>query len=130
MLSPLSARKAEKLGYKNVKVFHAGIPAWKKAGNIVVSNSANIEHLNKTEAPYILLDLRSKGQIEKGHLPKAVAAADAKVDALKAQFPSYKAAPIILYNQNGNVAKATEAYKTIAGWGYSQVSILQGGFEG
>jgi len=130
VLSPLSARKAEKLGYKNVKVFHAGIPAWKKAGNIVVSNSANIEHLNKTEAPYILLDLRSKGQIEKGHLPKAVAAADAKVDALKAQFPSYKAAPIILYNQNGNVAKATEAYKTIAGWGYSQVSILQGGFEG
>ena len=49
----LSARKAEKLGYKNVKVFEAGWPAWKKAGHIVVSDIANIKNLNKLEAPYM-----------------------------------------------------------------------------
>jgi len=128
VLSPLAARKAEKLGYKNIKVFHAGLPAWKKAGNLVVSNTANIENLNKQEASYILLDLRSKAQIEKGHIPKAVAAVDGKVDNLKAQFPSLKAATIILYNQDGKLDAATAAYKAIAQWGYNQVSILDGGF--
>ena len=63
----------EKLGYKKVKVFHAGMPAWKKAGNITVSNIAAIENYDKRDLSYILLDLRSAKQIEKGHLPKAVA---------------------------------------------------------
>lgn len=130
MLSPLAARKAEKLGYKNVKVFHAGIPAWKKAGNLLVSTPANIAKLNKADASYILLDLRSKAQIEKGHIPKAVAAPDGNVEALKAQFPKYKKATIILYNQDGNLASAKDPAKTINGWGYKQVTVLGGGFEG
>lgn len=130
MLSPLAARKAEKLGYKNVKVFHAGIPAWKKAGHLLVSTAANIEKLNKVDASYILLDLRSKDQIEKGHIPKAVAAPDGNVEAMKAQFPTYKKAVIILYNQDGNIDAAKAPAKTIAGWGYKQVTVLGGGFAG
>jgi len=128
VLSPLAARKAEKLGYKNIKVFHAGLPAWKKAGHLVVSNTANIENLNKVEASYILLDLRSKSQIEKGHIPKAVAAANGNVDVLKAQFPPFKGATIILYSQDGNLKAANEPFKTLVQWGYNQVSILDGGF--
>lgn len=129
MLSPLAARKAEKLGYKNVKVFHAGMPAWKKAGNLVVSNIANIEYLDKNKVSYILLDLRSKDQIKKGHLPNAVAAAEGKVEALKGQFPKYKKASIILCNQHGSLDAAKDAFKTVTGWGYKQVSILTGGFD-
>jgi rhodanese-related sulfurtransferase len=130
VLSPLSARKAEKLGYKNVKVFHAGMPAWKKSGGLVVSNLANLDKLNKIDASYILLDLRSKDQIEKGHIPKAVAAVDGKVAVLKDQLPKYKKAAIILYNQKGDLQAAKDAYKTLAGLGYKQVSILDGGFAG
>lgn len=129
MLSPLAARKAEKLGYTNVKVFHAGMPAWKKAGNLVLSNMANIANLDKNQVSYIVLDLRSKDQIEQGHLPNAVAAVDGKVEALKSQFPKYKKAQIILCNQDGNLAPAKETFKTIVGWGYKQVSMLQGGFS-
>lgn len=130
MLSPLAARKAEKLGYKNVKVFHAGLPAWKKAGHVVVSNAANIKKLDKVDASYILLDLRPKDQIAKAHIPKAVAAPDGNVEALKAQFPKYKKAVIILYNQDGNLASAKAPFKAITGWGYKQVSVLGGGFAG
>jgi rhodanese-related sulfurtransferase len=130
VLSPLSARKAEKAGYKNVKVFHAGIPAWKKAGHVVVSNMAQIDYLNKINGSYILLDLRSQDKIKKGHIPKAVAAADGKVDTLKTQFPKYKKAPIILYNEDGNLDAAKAAYKAVVGWGYNQVSILDVGFAG
>jgi len=130
VLSPLSARKAEKAGYKNAKVFHAGIPAWKKAGHVLVSNIAQISYLNKIKGSYVLLDLRSQDRIKKGHIPNAVAAADGKLATLKAQFPKYKKAAVILYNEDGNLASAKAAYKAVAGWGYKHVSILQGGFAG
>jgi rhodanese-related sulfurtransferase len=125
----LSARRAEKLGYKNVKVFEAGWPAWKKAGHIAVSNIENIENLNRLEATYILLDLRPEAQMVNGHIPRAIAATDGKVDHLKAQLPSFKGAAIILYDQDGDLNAATAPHKTIAQWGYSQVSILDGGFR-
>ncbi len=125
----MSARKAEKLGYKNVKVFHAGLPAWKKAKKLIVSNTKNLKRLKKLDASYILLDLRSPDRIKKGHIPKAVAAPDGNVEALKDQFPKYKKAAIILYNQDGDVAAAKKAFEAIRGWGYSQVSILIGGLD-
>ncbi len=127
-MSPLAARKAEKLGYKNVKVFHAGLPAWKKAGNIVVSNIAGIENYNKNEASYILIDLRPSKQGEQGHIPKAVAMAEGGLDKMKEQFPKHMTAPIILYNQDGALTSAEEAFKKISDWGFKQVSVLSGGF--
>jgi rhodanese-related sulfurtransferase len=130
VLSPLAARKAEKLGYTRVKTFHAGLPEWRKAGHPVVSNIANIESLNKLDQSFILLDIRSKDAIEKGHIPKAVAAADGKVGPLEDQFPKFKKAAVIIYNQDGDLAKANEVFKTVTGWGYQQVSILDGGFAG
>jgi rhodanese-related sulfurtransferase len=130
VLSPLAARKAEKLGFKNVKVYHAGLPAWKKAGNYVVSNIAGIDELDKMAMPYILLDLRSPDAISKGHIPKAVAIPKDGLDSIKGQFPTFKAAPIIIYDQKGADEAAKAAYKTVAGWGYTQVSILSEGFNG
>ncbi len=124
----LSARKAEKLGYKNVKVFEAGWPAWKKAAHLVVSDIANIESLNRLGATYILLDVRPEDQMANGHIPRAVRAADGKVDHLKTQLPSFKGATIILYSQDGDLNEAAASFKTLAQWGYSQVSILEGGF--
>jgi len=124
----LSARKAEKLGYRNVKVFEAGWPAWKKGGHLVVSDIANIENLNRLGATCILLDLRPEAQIVNGHIPGAIAAADGKVDRLKTLLPSFKGATIILYDQDGDLNAATEPFKTLTQWGYTQVSILEGGF--
>jgi len=128
-MSPLAARKAEKLGYKKIKVFHAGLPAWKKAGNITVSNIAAIENYDKQDLSYILLDLRPAKQVEKGHMPKAVALPSGGLDKIKKQFPKYMAAPIILLNQDGNLKAAQDAFKKMSGWGYKQVSVLSGGFQ-
>ena len=128
-MSPLSARKAEKLGYKNIKVFHAGLPAWKKAGNITVSNISAIDTYDKQDLSYILLDLRPAKQIEKSHMPKATAVPSGGIDKMKDQFPKYMAAPIILCNQDGNLKSAQEAFKKISDWGYKQVSVLSGGFQ-
>jgi len=129
VLSPLAARKAEKLGYNNVKVYHAGLPAWKKDGHIVVSGVAGLENLNKTEASYILIDLRPADMIQKGHIPSAVSLPSGGIEALESQFPKYKAASIILYNNDGDAKSAERAYKNITSWGYKQVSVLTGGFQ-
>lgn len=126
----MAARKAEKLGYKNVKVFHAGLPAWKKAGNPLVSTISGLEGLNKADASYILIDLRSKDLTSKGHIPKAIALPKGGIDALKDQFPKHKGAVVILYNQDGSIKAALDSAKKIAGWGYKNVSILAGGFQG
>jgi rhodanese-related sulfurtransferase len=128
-LSPLAARKAEKLGFKNVKVFHAGLPAWKKADQVVVSNIAGLEGYNKTDASYVLIDLRPGNLIEQGHIPKAVALPNGGLDALKDQFPKYKGAAIIVYNQDGDTAAAQDAYKKIHEWGFKGVSLLAGGLQ-
>ncbi len=130
MLSPLAARKAEKLGYTKIRVFHAGLPAWKKAGRLVESNQAGIEGFNKDEMPYVLIDLRSSSAVEKGHIAKAISIPKGGLEALKDQFPKFKNAPIILYNQHGDLESAASAFKTISDWGYKQVSILQGGLDG
>src|SRR3989337_3452010 len=105
-MSPLAARKAEKLGYKKVKVFHAGLPAWKKAGHITVSNIAAVENYDKHDLSYILLDLRPAKQIEKGHMPKAIALPSGGLDKMKDQFPKHMEAPIILCHQDRKLKTA------------------------
>ncbi len=130
MLSPLAARKAEKMGFKNVRVYHAGLPEWRKSGHIVVSNNAAIDDMNKVEASYIILDLRSADQIAKGHIPKSVAVPKDGIESLKNQFPSFKGAVVILVDETGVSDAAKKAFKTIADWGYNQVSVLNHGFKG
>lgn len=111
-------------------MFHAGLPAWKKAGNPIVSTISGLEGLNKDDASYILIDLRPKDLVTKGHIPKAVAPPDGGIDAMKDQFPTYKGAVVILYNEDGNIDAAKDPAKKIAGWGFKNVSILTGGFKG
>ncbi len=96
---------------------------------MVVSETAGLKRLNELDASYILIDLRPTGEIEKGHIPKAVAAPNADVASLKDQFPKYKKADIILYNRNGDLKSAAKAFKEITGWGYKMVSILSGGLD-
>ncbi len=129
VLSPLAARKAEKLGFTNVKVYRDGIPDWKKAGNIVVSNIAGMEALDKLDMPYILIDLRTAAEIAKAHIPKAISAPAKGLDSFREQFPKFKAAAIIIYDNDGVNDKSRDAYKTISGWEYTNVSILSGGFK-
>lgn len=129
VLSPLSSKKAEKLGYTKVKVFRAGLPAWKKSGNLVVSTIAGLEEYDKKGASYVLIDLRPKKIVEKGHIPNAIGVPEGGIDALKSEFPKYKGAAILLYNQHGDLTVAQDAFKKIHDWGYKNVSVLAGGFQ-
>ncbi len=113
------------LGYTNVKVFHDGMPAWKKAGNLVLSEPSYLKDLIGKDIAHVLIDLRSSAEAKKGSIPGAVNVTFKELAAAKEKFPSDKSAPIILYSDTNN----EEAFKIVRGWGYKEAAVLDGGFE-
>lgn len=125
-MSPESARRAEKLGYTNAKVFHEGMPAWKKSGNAILSEPASLKDYIEKDIAHVLVDIRPAAEARKGFIRGAVSVPAAGLAGAKDKFPSDKSAPIIIYTSDSS----SDAYKTVAGWGYKNVSVLNGGVEG
>lgn len=126
MLSPMAARLAEKNGYTNVKVFHAGMPAWKKSGGTVVATQ---DFVNKRLAYIVTIDTRGVEAAKKGHIQGAVAIPAQDIAAEREQFPLDHKAYIVLYGQDSDLASLGPIAKEIMSWGYKNVAILQGGFS-
>ena len=124
-LSPESARRAEALGYTNVKVFQEGMPAWKKAGNLVVSEPSYVKDLIARDIAHVLIDLRSPQEAQKGFIQGAVNIPHNDLAGAKERFPADKSAPVIL----SSAQDSAEAFKTVREWGYKETSVLRGGFE-
>jgi rhodanese-related sulfurtransferase len=107
-----------------VKVFHAGIPAWKKAGGLVVTSPLAVESWIKAGDSFVLVDLRDPVAAQSGFIPGAVNVPAKQLAASKARFPEEKKAPVVLYD--GGQAGA-EAFATVRGWGFVNTSVLAGG---
>ena len=112
------------MGYTNVKVFHAGLPAWKKAGNLVVSGPVGLETWMKAAEPFVLVDLRATAEAEKGYSPGAVGIPAKDLGSWNERFPENKKAPVVLYDA---AQASAEAFKTVRGWGYANTTVLMGG---
>jgi len=124
-LSPMAARKAEKLGYTNVKVFHAGLPLWTESGQVVYSDSAFVEQMM---GYLVLVDLRGIETAQKAHIHGAVSLEIKNLEKEKTQFPPDKKALIILYTEKSEMKELEPVVKTITSWGYTRVRVLEGGF--
>ena len=101
------------------------MPAWKKAGNLVLSEPTYLKDLIGKDIAHVLIDLRSPAEAKKGFIQGAVNVPMTELAAAKERFPSDKSAPIILYSDT----MSEEAFKTVRGWGYREATILRGGFE-
>lgn len=109
-------------------MFIDGLPAWKKAGNVVLSSPKNLkEHMDK-DIPNVLIDVRPAADAKKGHIQGAVSIPAAEIAKAKDRFPGSKSAPIILYADDTKTA--ADVFKTVRGWGYPNTSVLDGGIEG
>lgn len=97
-MSHKSARKAEKLGYNNVKVFSDGFPAWmKKPGNYA---AIEVEQLAKLidSNEIVLVDSRpKKAKYDKGHIPSAISIPDSKFEELKGKLPRDLDTVVVFY---------------------------------
>ncbi len=123
----MAARLAEKNGYTNVKVYHAGMPAWKKAGLPVITTTKFVGSLL---GYIVVIDTRGVEAAKKGHIQGAVAIAAAEIPAQREQFPLDRKAYIILYGDDTNMDTLKEVAKTISSWGYANVAVLSGGYKG
>ena len=123
----MAARVAAKRGYTNIKVFHAGLPAWASAGNIVLTTDAFVK---KRMGFIVLIDTRGPEVAKKGYIQGAVAIRLTDIPGEKNQFPVDRKAYIVLYSQNTDQAALAPVVKDITKWGYKHVYILDGGYDG
>lgn len=121
-MSSKAAGLAAKIGFKNISVMLAGFPGWEQSGHYLVAANSFIEKGN-----IILLDLRTAEEAAAGHVARAVNIPFAKLNDTQDEFPSSKAAPIVLY---GNGDDSEKARKIIKGWGYKNVALMNGGITG
>ena len=98
-MSHKSARKAEKLGYKNVKVFADGFPEWMKVpGSYACVTADYMKKQVDAKADVVIVDSRPKrAKYDKGHIPTAISMPDSKFDKLKGNLPKDKKKPLIFY---------------------------------
>ncbi len=128
-MSPNSARKAEQLGYTNVKVYHEGMPEWSKKNHTVLTVQYLKEAWIDKDIPHVLLDLRPASAAQNGFIKGAVSLPAGDVEKSFSKFPAKDLKPpVIVYSGTGGDDAVTAA-KAINAAGYKNVKILSGGFD-
>jgi rhodanese-related sulfurtransferase len=130
MLSPNSLRRAEAMGYKNVKVYREGWPEW-TTKNVGVLAAAHLKEAWIAKAiPHVLIDARSPAEMQAGFIPGAVSVEPSRIAKALGEFPAKDLkAPIMVYDAgDGNAATAVAQAITKAG--YPFVNVIPGGFAG
>jgi len=117
-MSPKSAGLAKKWGWKNVRVYVGGMPAWKKSGRYTVSTPDYVRTAN-----IVLIDLRAPAAVAAGHIPRAVGIPASKLDAAKDSFPESLSAPIVFYSNN--IDESIKAVELARNWRYKNVTLLE-----
>jgi rhodanese-related sulfurtransferase len=107
-----------------VKVFHAGLPAWKKAGGLVVTEPAAVQRWLEGGDSFVLVDLREPAAAQAGFIPGAVGVPAKQLASWKARFPKDPKAPVVLVDA---AQASADAFATVRGWGFVNASVLAGG---
>lgn len=129
MLSPNSLRRAEAMGYTNVRVYREGWPEWTQK-NVGVLAAAHLQEawIGK-DIPHVLIDARPAAELKAGFIPGAVALEPAKVKAALAGFPDKKLKPpFMVYDADGGKA-AMDVAMAITRAGYPNVTVVTGGYN-
>lgn len=129
-LSHKSAWKAEKLGYKNVKVFAVGFPAWMKvSGNY---SSVSVEWVKKqidNKADMVLIDSRPKRKkYDKGHIPTAISIPDSQFGKFKDQLPKDKNKLLVFYCGGFKCKLSHKSAKKAIDLGYTNAKVYAAGY--
>jgi len=135
----IAVKKAQQVGYTNLKGFQAGLPGWKKAKLPVHTEATWLA--KKLDPQHVILDVRESAQSGESHIEGAVAMPTAELQAMTrkfieqqtiAQLPgvSDMRAPVIVYADSHTSRDALLAYKELRSWGYGKTTVLRDGFSG
>lgn len=126
-MSLSSARRAEKLGYINVKVLQNGVPAWKEAGKPLYSTTEYLLSTSKNDQKVVLIDVRDAEEAQMAHIDNAVSIPLNLFVESRGKFPTDKNATLVLYGKSSEDCLAL--LPLVRSWGYLNVTVLQGGFD-
>ena len=127
-LSHKSAFKAEALGYTNIAVYAAGMPDWKKNGQL---QSVSAEYVKKAIAKKsaIIFDARPlKRKYAKGHVPGALGMPTSQFDKMTDLLPADKAAELVFYCGGMKCKLSVKSAMKAKALGYTNVKVFQGGY--
>lgn len=128
MLSPNSLRRAEAMGYTNVKVYREGWPEW-TTKNVGVLAAAHLKQawIDK-DIPHVLVDARPLAEMAAGYIKGAVSVEPSRIASALGDFPKIELkAPIMVYDA-GDGKAATAVASAITKAGYPFVTVVSGGF--
>jgi rhodanese-related sulfurtransferase/plastocyanin len=130
MMSPMSLRKAQALGYTNLKVYREGVPEWQVRDYLVTTPQfVKAAYVDKG-IPAVFVDARPEVNATAGHIIGAVNVPPAGVKSVLGSLPDPKLkAPIIVYDARGGADAAAVARDFIKA-GQSNVQVMNGGLVG
>ena len=129
MMSPSSLRRAEAMGYTNVKVYREGWPEWTEKNVGVMSAQFLKEAWLDKDIPHVLIDARAPLDNARAHVKGAASITPEQIKAALKGFPDKKLkAPIMVYDQGDGVA-AMKVAQAITAAGYPLVNVIPGGFD-
>jgi len=139
-MSPKAARLAAEAGHTNLRVYNAGMPAWKKAGNVVAVNRTYVgESLDRH---HVVIDVRKAEAARSGHIRSAVNLPLERLIAMHKQYradkvhPNYRHlpgltdhdAPVVIYGDDFDGRRVETAYKLLRAWRYKNAAVLSSGY--
>jgi rhodanese-related sulfurtransferase len=128
MMSPSSLRRAEAMGYTQVKVYREGWPEWTEKNVGVLAPQFLKEAWLDKDIPHVLIDARAPAEMARGHIKGAVSLTPEQVKAALKGFPDKKLkAPFMVYD-GGDGAAAMAVAKQITTAGYPFVNVIPGGY--
>lgn len=129
-LSHKSARKAEALGYKNVKVFADGFPGWMKVkGHYAAVSADYMKKQVDAKADMVVVDARPKRtKYDKGHIPGAISIPDSQFDKLKDQLPADKSKLMVFYCGGFKCKLSHKSAAKAMAMGYTNVKVFAAGY--
>jgi rhodanese-related sulfurtransferase len=129
-LSHKSARKAEMLGYTNIKVFANGFPGYMKvAGNYPAVSADWVKKQIDKKTNMVLIDSRPKRKkYDKGHVPTALSIPDSQFAKLQDQLPADKSTPLVFYCGGLKCRLSHKSAKKAINLGYTKVKVFAEGY--
>lgn len=128
MLSHDSAKKAEAMGYTNIKVYAEGEPEWTKRGLPLSVSTAYVKKLLDDKDKFTLIDARPKRVFDKGAIPGAVNIPDSEFEKHVAALPADKAMPLIFYCGGLECVLSDKSADKARALGYTAVKTYAEGF--
>jgi rhodanese-related sulfurtransferase len=129
-LSPNSLKKAQLMGYTNLRVYREGQPEWAERNYQVTTPAFVKAAYVDRDIPHVMIDARSAADATSGHIKGAVSVPAGQEQAVLKSLPAAKLkAPLIVYDGRGGEQAVTVAQALVKA-GQQNVLMLDEGMIG